>query len=64
MQKQRKNDKKNNKNDKRKVVMILKENDLLKIQGGAKYTFLLAIGAIGVFIAGVIDGIFRPFKCN
>lgn len=44
--------------------MILKENDLSKIQGGAKYTFLLAIGAIGVFIAGVIDGIFRPFKCN
>lgn len=44
--------------------MILKENDLLKIQGGAKYTFLFAVGAIGVFIAGVIDGFLRPLKCN
>lgn len=44
--------------------MILKENDLIKIQGGAKYSFLIALGAIGVFIAGVIDGILRPLKCN
>lgn len=44
--------------------MILKENELINIYGGAKYSFLLAIGAIGVFIAGVIDGILRPFKCN
>lgn len=44
--------------------MILKDNDLMEIQGGAKYSILIAIGAIGVFIAGVIDGILRPLKCN
>ena len=44
--------------------MILKENDLMKIEGGVKYSILLAIGAIGVFIAGVVDGILRPLKCN
>lgn len=44
--------------------MILKENDLLEIQGGAKYSILIALGAIGVFIAGVIDGILRPLRCH
>lgn len=44
--------------------MILKENELMDIEGGVKYSILLAIGAVGVFIAGVIDGILRPLKCN
>ena len=44
--------------------MILEEKDLVKIDGGINYSLLAAIGAIGVFIAGVIDGILRPLKCN
>lgn len=44
--------------------MILKENELLKIEGGASFKFLWVIGAIGAFLAGVIDGILRPFQCN
>lgn len=45
--------------------MILKEKELLEIEGGAiRYGILLGIGAIGVFIAGIIDGIIRPLKCN
>ncbi len=43
--------------------MILNEQDLLKIQGGSK-SLLIALGAVGVFIAGVIDGFIRPLKCN
>ena len=43
--------------------MILEEKDLIKIQGGAK-SLVVALGALGVFIAGVIDGIIRPLKCN
>ena len=44
--------------------MILKETELEQIQGGASRGLLIAIGAIGVFIAGVVDGILRPLKCN
>ena len=44
--------------------MVLDEKELIKIEGGAKYSFLIAIGAIGTFIAGIIDGILRPLKCN
>lgn len=44
--------------------MILEEKELIKIQGGGKYSFLIAIGAIGTFIVGIIDGILRPLKCN
>ena len=36
--------------------MILKENELLKIEGGASFKFLWVIGAGIVFIIGVIDG--------
>lgn len=44
--------------------MILEEKELIKIQGGAKYSFLIAACAIGTFIIGIIDGILRPLKCN
>jgi len=44
--------------------MILKEQELMNINGGAKYSLIAVVGAIGVFIVGVIDGILRPLKCN
>jgi multidrug transporter EmrE-like cation transporter len=44
--------------------MKLNEQELMSIEGGVKYSVLMTIGAIGVFIVGVIDGIFRPLKCN
>ena len=44
--------------------MILTEQELLQIEGGVKYTLMAVLGAVGVFIAGVIDGILRPLKCN
>lgn len=45
--------------------MILKEQELQNITGGGiSYSILGIIGAIGVFIAGVVDGILRPLKCN
>ncbi len=44
--------------------MKLSEQQLMSIEGGIKYTVLAIIGAIGVFIAGVVDGILRPLKCN
>ena len=44
--------------------MILKETELMKIQGGAGFSIILALGAIGTFIVGVVDGILRPLRCN
>lgn len=45
--------------------MILKEQELTQIVGGGvSYSILAIIGAVGVFIAGVVDGIIRPLKCN
>lgn len=44
--------------------MKLSEQELLNIEGGIKYTVLAIFGAIGVFIAGVVDGFLRPLKCN
>ena len=45
--------------------MILKEQELQNITGGGiSYSILGIIGAIGVSIAGVVDGILRPLKCN
>ncbi len=45
--------------------MILKEQELLEIEGGAiRYALLATLGAIGIFIAGVVDGILRPLRCN
>ncbi len=45
--------------------MHLKEQELNEISGGGiSYTVLGILTAIGVFIAGVVDGIVRPLKCN
>ncbi len=45
--------------------MILKEQELNEIiGGGVSYSLIAAVSAIGVFLAGVIDGILRPLKCN
>lgn len=44
--------------------MKLQNEELINIQGGAKYGLLFALGAAAVFIIGVIDGILRPLKCN
>lgn len=47
------------------MIMILKEEELENIVGGGiSYSLLAILGAIGVFIAGVVDGIVRPLKCN
>lgn len=43
--------------------MILEENELETIVGGGKSLWAI-VGAIGVFIAGFVDGFLRPFKCN
>ena len=45
--------------------MYLKEQELANIAGGGiSYTVLGILTAVGVFIAGVVDGILRPLKCN
>ena len=45
--------------------MILKEQELNNIIGGGLgRSMLYILGAIGIFVAGVVDGIFRPLKCN
>ncbi len=45
--------------------MVLKEQELeMIVGGGISYTIMGLIGAIGVFLAGVVDGIIRPLKCN
>lgn len=45
--------------------MYLKEQELNNLQGGGiSYTILGILASVGVFIAGVVDGILRPLKCN
>ncbi len=45
--------------------MYLKEQELNQIVGGGiSYTLLGILTAVGVFVAGVVDGILRPLKCN
>lgn len=47
------------------MILILKEQELEKvIGGGIGYSIAAIFGAVGVFIAGVVDGILRPLKCN
>lgn len=43
--------------------MILTENELTNITGGGWGVFA-AIGAVAVFIAGLVDGLLRPLKCR
>lgn len=43
---------------------MLNSEELSMISGGAiKWTIGLIIGALGAFLAGVLDGYLRP-KCN
>lgn len=43
---------------------MLNNDELSMISGGAiKWTIGLIIGALGAFLAGVLDGYLRP-KCN
>lgn len=45
--------------------MIVEDQELTNIIGGGiSYSLAVALGAIGVFIVGVIDGFLRPLKCN
>ena len=43
----------------------LNNNELSEVVGGGiSYGLGLILGAVATFIVGVIDGIFRPLKCN
>lgn len=43
----------------------LNEKQLYNISGGAiKSSVLLGLAAVGVLIAGIIDGLLRPLKCH
>ena len=47
------------------LKMVLKKEELNEvIGGGSSLSILGIIGAIGVFIAGVVDGFLRPLRCN
>ena len=44
---------------------LLTNEQMNEISGGAVSKALIAAGlAIGIFVAGVIDGFIRPLKCN
>lgn len=43
----------------------MNNNELNQVYGGkAAGTILFALGGLITFIIGVIDGYFRPLKCN
>ena len=42
----------------------IKNEKLVSIEGGISKWAAIGIGAAVVFVIGVIDGIFRPLKCN
>ncbi len=44
---------------------MLSDNELKNISGGAvRWGIYAIIGAAVSFIAGILDGYFRPLKCN
>ncbi len=45
-------------------MINLKEDELKKINGGGVGWGIVGIGALLTFLAGLIDGYARPFKCN
>ena len=46
-------------------MQVLKEEELLNINGGAlSVGAWLAIGGGVVFLIGVLDGLMRPLPCN
>ena len=42
----------------------INEQELMNIEGGITTWGVIGIGAAVVFAIGVIDGFFRPLKCN
>ncbi len=47
--------------------MVLKKEELLKINGGGTGKNIglgIIIAAFGSFVVGIIDGFLRPLKCN
>ena len=42
----------------------IKNEKLVSIEGGISTWGAIGIGTAVVFVIGVIDGIFRPLKCN
>lgn len=44
--------------------MILKDNELKNIHGGISAWGLIGLGGLVTFLAGIINGIVHPFKCN
>lgn len=46
-------------------MQILNDCELMSIEGGAiKKSLIVGLVAIGVLVAGIIDGLLRPLKCN
>lgn len=46
-------------------MQILSDCELNDIEGGAiKKTLVLGLVALGVLVAGIIDGLIRPLKCH
>ncbi len=42
----------------------LEEQELIKIEGGAKYGVFVIIGGAITFIIGFVNGILRPKTCS
>ena len=44
--------------------MLLKEEELYEINGGANWSIFVGIGMAITLIVGIFDGYLRPLKCN
>lgn len=44
--------------------MVVNKEVLNEVKGGGHGALLATLGAIGVFLAGLVDGIIRPLRCN
>ena len=44
--------------------MIIEDIELQNIKGGFKYGLIAALGVILTLVAGMVDGYWRPLKCN
>lgn len=43
----------------------MQKDELLNVKGGAiKWAIVGAVGTVVTFLIGVVDGYFRPLKCN
>lgn len=49
-----------------RISMVLKNDDLINIIGGGanRFTWGILISGLITLITGMIDGYFRPLKCN